>query len=153
MKVHVVLITLAAVFSLTASQALASPEPPGFAGVWTSTDCATWWEETPEGHLVDCDRWGDSSALTLIITSGVSPRVVFLDSYASDCASANLPTRRVGLGTGRYFEIWLFVEPLTAWCGRWRTAQTVSLYHDPGSDTLWEDEDGDGWGLIWDRAH
>jgi hypothetical protein len=122
----------------------------GFSGVWTSIDCATWWEETPEGHLIDCNRWGDGSALTLIVGKGASPHVLFRDSLESGCAAR--PTGRVGLGKGRYFEIWLLVEPLTERCGRSRLARSMSLYHDPGSDTLWEDEDGDGWGLTWHRA-
>jgi hypothetical protein len=29
---------------------------------------------------------------------------------------------------------------------------TIQLYHDPGSDTVWEDPDGDGWGVTWYRA-
>ena len=138
---------------IASSQVAASPRSThGFAGVWTSIDCATWWEETPDGHLVDCDRWGDGSTFKLIIGGGTSPHVVLLDDYASDCADGNTPTQLVGVGAGAYIDVWLFVEPLTVRCGPARGAMSVSYYYDLGSDTLWEDEDGDGWGLVFRRA-
>ena len=130
--------------------ALASPSAThGFAGRWTTTDCAT----SPSGE-VHCEVWGDGSLMTLGIGRGDTPRVTFQDVYASSCANAGSPsTRWVGAGTGQYFEIWLFATLNKTGCGTYQMGASVELqfYYDPGSDTLWEDEDGDEWGLIWHR--
>jgi len=105
-----------------------------FTGVWEATDM-------------------DGSALVMIIGRGDAPRVFLVDSYATACANANLPTRLVGVGKGAYSDIFLFVEPLRTWCGRFPLGEAnLQFYHDPGSDTLWEDEDGDGAGITWYRA-
>ena len=105
-----------------------------FSGIWKATDF-------------------DGSALVMSIGRGTSPLVGLVDSYATACASAHLPTRMVGAGKGSYSGIYLFVEPLRTWCGRIPFGSiNLQLYHDPGSDTLWEDEDGDGVGITWYRA-
>jgi hypothetical protein len=135
---------------------LASPgEPTGYTGNWTTIDCATWWEEGPDGHIVDCDRWGDGSSMTLRIGPGETPRIVFQDDYASSCAVASSPsTRWVGAGSGSYADLGLVVTLTKTGCGTFQAGGSVELglYHDPGSDTLWEDGDGDGWGIIWQRT-
>jgi hypothetical protein len=30
---------------------------------------------------------------------------------------------------------------------------SIQLYYDPGSDTIWEDTDGDGLGTLWSRVN
>ncbi len=131
---------------------LASPSSThGFSGNWVTTDCAT----GSDGQI-ECEIWGDSSLMTLAIGRGDSPRVTFQDSYAISCDRAGSPsTRWVGAGTGTYFEIWLFATFTKTGCGTYQMGSAVELqfYYDSGSDTLWEDEDGDGWGYIWYRAH
>jgi hypothetical protein len=133
-----------------APAANASPSSThGFAGNWQTTDCAQF-----DGDL-HCDIWGDGSHMTLNIGRGDTPRVSFQDSYASSCDNAGSPsTRWVGQGKGYYFEIWLFAPLSKTGCGTYQAGSGVELqfYYDTGSDTLWEDEDGDGYGLIWYRA-
>jgi len=107
----------------------------GFTGFWTATDL-------------------DGSSMTMHIGPGVTPRVKLRDSY-SNCASADSPAAPwVGFGTGEYFEIWLFVNFEKTRCGACGNGDPVTLqfYWDAGSDTLWEDEDGDGVGVTWYRA-
>jgi len=105
-----------------------------FTGLWKATDF-------------------DGSAMLMSIGRGTTPVVGFVDSYATVCATANLPTRMVGAGRGSYGGIHLFVEPLRTLCGRFPFGSlNIQLYHDPGSDTLWEDEDGDGIGITWFRV-
>lgn len=121
----------------------------GFVGQWTTIDCAT----SPEG-VVDCGVWGDGSLMALRIGVGEHPRVTFQDFYASSCDNAGSPaTHFVGAGRGFYEDIFLFVGLDKTGCGRTHMGAEVEFqfYHDPGSDTLWEDEDGDGWGYIWYR--
>ena len=123
----------------------------GFPGGWTTTDCAAWWED---GHI-DCGVWGDGSAMTMRIGIGDTPKVSFADSYASSCVNAGSPSVRwVGAGAGFYDDIFLWVNLSKTGCGVYQMGNPVSfqLYHDPGSDTLWEDEDGDGWGYVWYRT-
>jgi len=128
----------------------------GFAGNWTATDCATWWEENEDGsHDVDCSIWGDGSSLTLHIGPGDHPRVVFQDSYASTCANNGSSTERwVAAGSGEYDDIFLWLTFSKSGCGSFGMGGYggVQLYHDPGSDTIFEDGDGDGWGTNWYRA-
>jgi hypothetical protein len=95
----------------------------------------------------------DGSTMVMAIGKGATPLVGFVDSYATVCANLHLPTRMVGAGKGSYAGIHLFVEPLKTWCGRFPFGPlNMALYHDPGSDTLWEDEDGDGIGITWFRV-
>lgn len=130
--------------------------PSGFSGNWTSLDCATFWKERPDGtHLVDCELWGDGSTQTLQIGRGDRPRVTFGDSDSSSCANGDSRSSPwVGAGTGEYKVVFLFAVLKDAACGGLRAGFTVErqLYHDSGSDSLWEDEDGDGFGYIWRRG-
>jgi len=138
---------LVAVIATPASAATSS----GYTGNWTATDCASWWEDA---HL-DCRQWGDGSSLTLHIGVGEVPRAVFQDSYATFCANNGSPsTRWVAAGSGEYEDIFLWLTFATSGCGTFGNGGYggVQLYHDPGSDTMWEDEDGDGWGITWYRA-
>lgn len=126
----------------------------GYAGTWAAVDCATWWEEGPDGHLVDCNTWGDGSIQTLTIGRGDAPRVTYQDAYASYCANNESPsTRWVAAGTGYYDGGQLWPVFSKSGCGAFGQGgyAGAALYHDPGSDTLWEDPDGDGWGLVWYR--
>lgn len=145
--------------SLTSAPAAVASHgaPGGFVGNWTSVDCATWWEPLPDGSLlVDCSVWGDGSAQTLHIGPGDSPRVTFQDSYASTCANAgSQSTRWIGTGYGEYDADQLWANLTQNGCGAYRPAGPIvfPLHWDPGSDTLWSDGDGDGWGTVWHRAN
>ena len=132
-----------------ASVALAAPKA-GFAGQWQSVDCAQGWED----GQVDCSVWGDGSQLSMTIGSGSTPRATFQDSYALVCAiNGSASTRWVAAGTGAYEDIFLWVTFTKSGCGTFgQGGYAVQLYHDPGSDTIWEDPDGDGWGYVWHRA-
>lgn len=123
----------------------------GFAGHYTATDCATWWEENPDGsHDIDCSVWGDDSAMTLDIGTGVHPSVLFIDTYATFCANANLPTTYTAVGKGAFVDSNnLEVTFTSVFCG------DVAMDVGPGMGlygpvpTLWNDPDGDGWGTVW----
>jgi len=121
----------------------------GFEGTWSSTDCAQWWTD---GGATDCARWGDGSTLRLTIGSGERPAATYDD--ASCLASGAAPTAFTALGTGMYERPFLWIVFDRRGCDSFGAAGDgrLQLYRDPGSDTLWEDEDGDGWGLIWHRV-
>lgn len=126
----------------------------GFGGTWTTTDCAAWWEERPSGHLMDCDRWGDGSSMTLRIESGGRPRMTFRDADSSCASGSGSPPTSLAEGIGVYEGIFLSTTFPTDGCrsiGIGKDGE-LQLYRDAGSDTLWADEDGDGWGLIWYRV-
>ena len=145
MKRLAILPLIGAMLTLAPATSAAS----GFVGQWTTIDCAT----SPEG-VIDCDVWGDGSLMALRIGVGEHPRVTFQDFYASSCDNEGSPaTHWVGAGRGTYEDIFLFVGLDKTGCGRTQMGAAVEFqfYHDPGSDTLWEDEDGDGWGYIWYR--
>jgi hypothetical protein len=131
--------------------AVAAPPPAisGFVGQWVTADCAT----TPDG-VVDCGLWGDGSTMSLTIGTGEYPQVTIRDSFAIGCqVEGNPATRFTASGVGTYDGDHLWVDFSRGGCGRFRPAVfTIQLYHDPGSDTLWEDEDGDEFGYIWYRA-
>jgi hypothetical protein len=99
----------------------------GFNGLWTATDL-------------------DGSALTMRIGPGDTPQVTYIDSSSENCDSSSSATW-VGAGKGEYFEIWLFVTFHKPGCD----PLELQFYWDEGSDTLWEDEDGDGVGVTWYR--
>jgi hypothetical protein len=99
----------------------------GFTGLWTATDL-------------------DGSPLTMHIGPGDTPQVTYYDSYSTVCDNNASPTW-VGAGKGEFFEIWLFVSFNRPGCD----PLVLQLYWDKGSDTLWEDEDGDGVGITWSR--
>ena len=144
MKRLAILLLSAALLLLAPTTSAAS----GFVGQWTTTDCAT----SPQGEI-DCDVWGDGSLMAMRIGVGENPRVTFQDFFASSCAAEGPSTHWVGAGRGTYEDVFLFVNLDKTGCGRTQLGSEVvfQLYHDPGSDTLWEDEDGDGWGVIWYR--
>jgi hypothetical protein len=132
-----------------AAPALASGPPSGFVGQWRTIDCAA----TGEG--VDCSIWGDGSAMSMTIGPGDVPAATYQDAYATVCAvNGSSNTRWVGAGYGEYDGDHLWLTLTKSGCGTFGMGGYggIQLYHDPGSDTIWEDEDGDGWGLIWYRA-
>lgn len=100
---------------------------------------------------------GDGSEMTLRIGRGDTPRVTFEDSYASGCANNESPsTRWIAAGSGEYAPPYetLWANFTKSGCGAFGMGgYSIQLYHDPGSDTIWEDTDGDGQGTIWRRAH
>jgi len=135
-----------------ASPVLAGSGATGFTGHWTTVDCAQWWEDP---HVVNCELWGDGSRLTLAIGPGVTPTVVFQDFFASVCANnGSRSTRWIAAGTGEFDEAFLWPTYTKSGCGTFGMGGYGgdALYHDPGSDTLWEDPDGDGWGYVWHRV-
>jgi hypothetical protein len=132
-----ILIAVTALASLAISlaqvaQAELTPGSP-FTGRWTATGL-------------------DGSNLTMHVGQGDAPRVQFRDSY-TDCAGDGTSSRWTGLGTGEYFEVWLFVNFDAVRCGTSASDDRVELqfFWDPANDTLWEDEDGDGVGITWFR--
>lgn len=138
-----------------APAAFAAPAAPtGFTGGWATTDCVVWWQE-PHDPAPDC---GDRSRMILGIGPGGTPRVTFQDAYAVSCDTAGGPaTHFVGAGRGEYFvvgsDLHIGVGLLKTGCGHVNQFLDIWLqfYWDAGSDTLWEDEDGDGYGYIWTR--
>jgi len=131
---------------------LAASPATGYTGRWTAIDCATWQDEP---HEVDCSRWGDASVQTLTIGPGTIPQATYQDGLATVCAESGFPnTRFVAIGTGTYEAGHLFVTYARAGCGIAASGGgfTIDYYYDAGSDTIWEDPDGDGWGLNWVRA-
>ena len=149
-------IGLALALLALAPAALAAPaSATGFTGGWTTTDCVVWWQE-PHDPAEDC---GDGSQMYLGIGPGDTPRMTFQDAYASSCDNAGSPsTRFVGAGRGEYFlvegDLHVGVALHKTGCGHVNQGLDVWLqfYWDSGSDTLWEDEDGDGYGYIWQRV-
>jgi hypothetical protein len=123
----------------------------GFAGHYTATDCATWWEENPDGsHDIDCSIWGDGSAMTLDIAMGAQPRVELVDSYATFCANANLPTTFTAVGSGTFLDANnLEVTFADTFCGTVALGEGEPLGLYGPVPTLWNDPDGDGWGTVW----
>lgn len=143
------LVAVVALFVAAPAALAADGAPSGFAGNWVSIDCAT-----SETGQVDCDQWGDGSAMTMHIGQGDTPRVIFQDTYASYCANnGSASTRWVAAGSGEYDDIFLWLTFSKSGCGNVATGGYggVQLYHDAGSDTIWDDADGDGWGYIWYR--
>ena len=129
---------------------LAPAAPSAFPGVWTTIDCAQWWQ----GDRVDCSVWGDSSELRMTIGPGEQPNATYTDSAAQCAARSAAPTRLTANGVGTFEQPFLWLTFTTIGCRSFGKDGDgrLQLYHDPGSDTLWEDEDGDEWGLIWRRA-
>jgi len=129
-----------------------------FVGSWTAIDCPS-----VGGAAPDCsvpwfgDVYGDASLMTLQIGRGLTPPVKYQDSYASSCDNNGSPsTRWVASGTGEYappFDF-LWANFTKSGCGAFGMGgYSIHLYHDPGSDTIWEDTDGDNHGTLWSRAH
>jgi len=123
----------------------------GFAGRYAAVDCATWWEENPDGsHDVDCSIWGDGSAMTLDIAAGAHPSVAFVDTYATYCANAELPTIFTAEGSGSYLDANnLEVTFDSTRCGDIAVDAGFSSGLYGPIPTLWSDPDGDGWGTVW----
>lgn len=141
--------------ALAPAATAAPPSATGFTGGWTTTDCVVWWEE-PHDPAADC---GDGSRMYLQIGPGETPRATFQDEYASSCDGAGSPaTRFVGAGRGEYYlsgsDLHLEVTLHKTGCGVVNQGLGIRLafYWDAGSDTLWEDEDGDGFGYVWHRT-
>jgi hypothetical protein len=128
-----------------------APEAPvGFAGTWVTMNCAQWWQ----ADRIDCSISGDSSELRLTIGPGEEPIASYADNAAGCSSTSVSPTRFTASGIGRYERPFLWLTFSATGCSSFgRNGDgRLQLYHDPGSDTLWEDEDGDGWGLIWRRS-
>lgn len=121
---------------------------PGHAGTWTTTYCAT----QSRSRLVDCSRWGDGRTLTLEIDSSDRPHVIFRDSLGTSCSNDPVTQGSPYPDPGGHEGLQLSVE-IPSSCGVLPLGVDghYELYRDPDSDTLWEDPDGDDWGLIWDR--
>lgn len=149
--------------SLTfAPAALASSTPSGFVGIWTSIDCPSVGGATPDCSVPwfydDSGNpiYGDASVQTLRISQGLMPRITYEDSYARTCDNGGSPsTRWIAAGTGEYdppFEV-LWANFTKSGCGVYAMGgYTIQLYYDPGSDTIWEDSDGDNLGTLWSRV-
>lgn len=125
----------------------------GFVGTWEAIDCAYY----SESGVLDCERWGDGSRMTLQISAGATPAVTYQDEYSSICEEqGSSSTRWVAAGKGEYLGAALFVTLSKSGCGRFdatsnETGAPRQLYWDEGSDTVWEDSDGDGYGYLWRR--
>jgi len=131
--------------------ATAAATPTGLEGAWETIDCAQWWQD---GRPVDCSRWGDSSHLRMTVGPGTEPAATYEDSSAVCPARPGALPRFTASGTGTFISPHLWLTFASTGCPSFGNEGNgrVQLYRDPGSDTLWEDEDGDGWGLIWRRA-
>jgi hypothetical protein len=127
----------------------ASGPPAGFVGQWRSIDCAT-----GEDGTLHCEIWGDASVQYMSIGPGATPPATFIDTYATVCANSGSPsTRWVAAGSGEYEDIFLWLTFTKSGCGRFGMGGYggVQLYHDPGSDTIWQGTD-DGYGYMWHRV-
>ena len=122
------------------------------AGTWTTTHCATWEKPTASGVIVDCARWGDRSTLTLVIGGALRPVASLADTSGGRCTSADpgvhTPTTHPEFGSAGLFLRLDFPACTAAAIA----VGGLDIYHDPGSDSLWDDPDGDGWGHLWHRA-
>jgi hypothetical protein len=143
---------LVAVALAAPSAAMASPGTAnGFTGQYTAIDCATWWQENPDGsHDVDCSIWGDGSTMTLQIGRGAKPRVELVDYHSTGCIGAGLPRVFKGIGYGAFEDPNnLAVTLPSTWCGSVRLDEAASFGLYGPEPTLWNDPDGDGWGTVW----
>lgn len=159
-------VSLALLFlaSLTfAPAALASHTPSRFVGIWTAIDCPSVGGAAPDCSVpwfydtLGNPVYGDGSVMTLRIGPGLTPRVTYADSYASYCDKNGSPsTRWVAAGSGEYAPPYLFLWAnfTKSGCGVFGMGgNSIHLYHDPGSDMIWEDTDGDNLGTAWSRAN
>jgi len=133
------------------------------AGTWITTDCATWWEEVDGTYAYDCTEF-DNSAMSLRIGEGARPRVEMVDSFASACRKAGLPSRFVGVGYGEFTDpddvnvtIWVTLTDMR--CGSepfgdepYQFGLWQARSDNPAFDSLWDDQDGNGWGYTWFRG-
>ena len=157
MKRHLAVgLILIGLLGLPGAALAAPPSHPDLAGTWYTIDCAQWWEG---GVPVDCSVWGDGSTIYLTIGPGNAPVAWLYDTYAQVCEDNGEPPYWIALGMGS----WEVDEPSNrtlnigfrlAGCGTLEkdNSYTIGLYWDPGSDTMWNDPDGDGWGLTWRRV-
>lgn len=147
-----VVIAIAAIV-VVAGQAKPTPPTIGFIGTWTTRDCATWWVNAATEDTQDCERWGDGTELTLRIDAADPGAVTLVGPNVVSCTG--VPDRpRQGIppfpGAGNY----MLVHLESTACGDITLAEdaTLDFYRDFGSDTIWLDPDGDGWGLNWSRV-
>jgi len=142
-------IVASSAFAALAAPVVASSPGTGFTGRWESIDCASL-----EGAPPDCSIWGDGSLQTMTIGPGATPAATYQDAFASVCANNGSPsTRWVAAGSGEYEDIFLWLTFDKSGCGTFGMGGYggVQLYHDPGSDTIWQGA-GDGYGWIWYRV-
>ncbi len=141
--------------ALVAARTQEGRNPSGYVGAWEAIDCAT----DPMG-TVNCSVWGDGSRRTLHISHGDTPAVLYQDEYSADCDYQGSPsTRWVAAGEGEYRGLALFVTFFKSGCGRFvemnppEGGEVRQFYWDAGSDTIWEDSDGDNWGYMFHRTN
>lgn len=156
--------------SLTlAPAAVANPSwSRALAGLWITTDCATFWQSVDGTHAYDCERFGDHSAMSLDIGEGARPMVRFVDTYATSCAEAGFPTRFVGIGYGEFTDPddlaqTMFVTLTSTWCGTEPMGEFGGIpLAGPAvkgdNDSLWQDSDPNptenhDWGYVWYRGN
>ncbi len=144
-----------AIFAILAvPTAAAARTVDGHVGVWQTIDCAQW--ESADPTEFRCDIWGDGSTLQISITGGRVPVVTLRDTYSDWCsvnASSHVWT---GTGYGTYTDPGQMETTfLRGGCGslQFEAPWSIgSLYWDEGSDQLWNDPDGDGWGYHFWRV-
>jgi hypothetical protein len=126
--------------------------PPGFGGVWTTTNCATWSGSGPVGQpaVIDCARWGDGTALTLQIDRGAPTPIRVLGASVPACSGTGELDPDPPPSPGGTFLIVTFHEVACGDIGL-GIDRAVALYLEPAGDRIWLDDDGDEWGLFWVR--
>ena len=120
----------------------------GYAGTWETTDCAT------NGAVVDCARWGDGSALRLTIGAGETPEASFEDVEAAGCGAGGSSGPRLATGRGEFEGTYLWLTFTDIRCDAPSESWTnpMQLHKLPYEQSMWDDHDGDNWGLVWHRA-
>jgi len=126
------------------------------AGTWTARHCATHPLGGPGNHAYDCTKWGRDVQLTMTIGAGIAPLVRISNEAGDRCetvrepaASAHVDATRTGGDSGTF--LWLVFNapcdlvPVNA-------DGNTELFHNKFDDEIWDDPDGDDWGLIWTRV-
>ena len=117
----------------------------GYDGSWQATDCAA------SGPALNCGLWGDGSQLRLDIGSGEQPEARFRDTAAAGCGPDG--TAGPGEATGRAkFEgvhLWITFTNVTCMATSDSYQNPMQLYKALSDAGLWQDPDGDEWGIVW----
>ena len=112
--------------------ALAAPARSGFTGSWKATDIP------------------DGSHMTLVVSTGARPSVVYQDFYASGCDNNSwLPADHwTAAGTGSVDGDTLWISFHKSGCGTFVAGGYEDYYtYDSGSDTV-----TDSFGIVWTRT-
>jgi hypothetical protein len=148
---------LAAILGLLLVMSIAAPAavaaPTGHAGMWQGIDCAQWSSNEPTD--VDCNIWGDGGTVKMMISAGSSPAIIHVDMYSQECVALGTSAVFTAHGYGTYTDPGqMDTDFYGGGCGSHRVGPfgMGSLYWDPGSDTLWHDPDGDGYGVHYWRV-